>query len=298
MASDADTTPTHSTYITAFGPIQEDSPYHPNSLETTARIITLISKSETVPVSEPYVDASCSLVPFPYLMTPVESVTSGMLLSLADLRRLKALTPEQNVFVDLKIGEFLAKLHGAVQNDWFGMPSVKDPVDPSYSWQETFTLIFETILSEAESRQSAPFKAINYTDIRGALSRAIAFFLFDDVEVPSLIWLTGSDEDIYLKTKPIPEITAILPSVGYAVWGDPLLEAFFIAPTEALLEGYRGGGGEDLTIFPRQKTKRLWYTLFLALLVLLERGEESFMGKWALEKIATTSHELKTAPCY
>ncbi|KAI8973109.1 hypothetical protein BD414DRAFT_540009 [Trametes punicea] len=102
-----------------------------------------------------------------------------------------------------------------------------------------------------------------YEDVRQYLSRAIGFFLFDDCEVPSLISFTG-DEDA----------------------------------TFAFVEGYGG----PLIVFGRQKTKRLWYTIFLALVVLLQAkrsGEtENEKVKWATEVLHRSVADLKDAPCY
>ncbi|KAF9028937.1 hypothetical protein BDZ89DRAFT_1065834 [Hymenopellis radicata] len=295
LAASASDAATHSTYITVFSPGPSDTPYHSNSLEVTAHIISLISKSHTIPISNPHVDASRDIIPFPYLMTPVEKITSSMMMSLSDLRKLNILTPKESVLIDIQLGQFLGRLHSGVMNEWYGLPTVDPPPDPSYSWQESFTLFFETLLVEAESRKYD----FAYTDIRAALSRAIAFFLFDDVEVPSLIWFTGSEDDIYLRLEPTPSVAAILPNVGHALWGDPLLESFFVSPTnEAMMTGYKEAGGEELIVFPRQKTKRLWYTLFLALVVLSEREPGDEKEEWARETIGRVSRELKTAPCY
>lgn len=225
----------------------------------------------------------------------MENVTSTAMVSLADLRKMNILTPQQTVLIDLQLGKFLGQLHSGILNEWYGLPLVTDPADPSYSWQETFTSLLETLLVAAES-QKYDFA---YSDIRAALSRAIAFFLFDDVVVPSLIWFTGSEDDIYLTVHPTPGVAAILPNLGHALWGDPLLESLFAsAPSEALLEGYAGGGGEPLIVFARQKTKRLWYTLFLALVVLSEHEREDEKAVWAVQTINRVTEELRTAPCF
>ena len=71
------------------------------------------------------------------------------------------------------------------------------------------------------------------------------------------------------------------------------------------MEGYTGSGGGPLVTFRRQKTKRVWYTLFLALTVLdgyLSSSDGQAVPedkkKWAEETIAECTEILKTAPCY
>ncbi|TEB30950.1 hypothetical protein FA13DRAFT_1733370 [Coprinellus micaceus] len=237
--------------------------------------------------------------------------------------------------IDLQLGKYLAELHSNVQNDWFGMPILgadtegdgkgpsKPPSDSEpicYSWQETFTLLFEELLesvkSKLESEPNGDF-TIPFESIHTSMSRAIAFFLFDDVEVPSLVWLTGSDTDIYLScpshpSTKTPGIVALLPSMPHMLWGDPLLESFFISlghgggkpeSCKAIVEGYVASGGSPLISFPRQKTKRTWYTLFLALSLLndyLSSDEAIPEGKkrWIQEMVHTCTEELKTAPPY
>ncbi|KIY69424.1 hypothetical protein CYLTODRAFT_372721 [Cylindrobasidium torrendii FP15055 ss-10] len=285
---------THSSYISIFEPPHTSSPYALNTLRTTAHLIKLIKDSQCLPLGEPFVDESASIIPFPYLMTPTKKVASSELISLADLYKSPILTPEQRVLVDLEIGACLGRLHSRVMNEYYGQPAVVPPADPSISWQETFTHIVETTLTAAE----AAGYEFAYTSIRAALSRAIAFFLFDDVEVPSLIWFTGSSDDVYLKLGPTPSIAAVLPNMSRAVWGDPLMEGFFLERSEALMEGYKNAGGEPLLVFPRQKTKRMWYDLVLALVVLLERGKTGPQATWALETIEKVTESLKNAPCY
>lgn len=193
---------------------------------------------------------------------------------------------------------------------------------------------------------------IPFGDIRKYLSRAIGFFLFDDCEVPSLVSFLGDEDSILVlvdsdslsNSKGITQqedentkvekvgdvieegkegkeeeeeevkILSALP-VSHALWGDPLLETIFLNnPSKAFLEGY---GKPKLFVFPRQKTKRMWYTLFLGLVVLVQarRDQENYHSsddddddeggewrkekkKWAKEMVAKCVEELKDAPCY
>ena len=79
----------------------------------------------------------------------------------------------------------------------------------------------------------------------------------------------------------------------------------------AFMEGYKDGGGPPLLVFPRQRTKRIWYTVFLALVVLTTYGPESGNGEegeekgwmrekkaWARETLMSCVEKLKDAPCY
>ena len=90
---------------------------------------------------------------------------------------------------------------------------------------------------------------IPFEEIRRYLSRAIGFFLFDDVEVPSLIDFTLSNDDVFISlpsasTADEPHVIS-LPIPTHALWADPMLETLFMppGPSRALLEAYTNGGG-------------------------------------------------------
>ncbi|KAK0444218.1 uncharacterized protein EV420DRAFT_1574825 [Desarmillaria tabescens] len=298
LSSSKDAAPTHSCFISvslpSSLPLSPDS-YHPNSIQVISKLISLIHKHTSIPIADPSLDTSEGGLW--YLITPIHPFPSSAIIPLSHARNNGLLTAQQSVLIDLTLGKFLGQLHSGVMNEWYGPPLLGEPPDPSYSWQETFTSTLEALLVEMESKSyELPFE-----DIRRYLSRAIAFFLFDDVEVPSLVWFTGSDDDIYISLNGADvSIAAILPNVAHAIWGDPLLESLFMSGmNEALLEGYKDGGGETLVIFRRQKTKRLWYTLFLALVVLTERnGTAGPREQWAKETIMQCTDSLKDAPCH
>jgi hypothetical protein len=171
-----------------------------------------------------------------------------------------------------------------------------EPQEPSYSWQETFTVLLETLLHTVENDLHIN---LPYIDLRKCLSRAIGFYLFDDVEVPSLVSFTGDEHDVLLscpKDSSQPAIAAMAFTNVHALWGDPLIETLFMppGPSQGILEGYQA----PLIVFSRQKTKRIWYTVFLALVVLVERGGEVEQGKWAKEVLSECVEQLKDAPCY
>ncbi|KAF7971369.1 hypothetical protein HWV62_21326 [Athelia sp. TMB] len=272
------------------------SDYHPNNLATVKHLHDLIQSQTSIPL--PAILKSGTVQSSEYLL--LSSPPASHSTTLATARRSGLLTPESDARIQLTIGTHLRQLH-AVQNDWFGLPSVRAPADASYVWQESFTLFLEAVLMALEARGvdiGAPYGAL-----RGYLSRAIGFYLFDDAEVPSLVGFTVSEEDVVISTgNAEPEILSY-PLPWHALWGDPMMEAFFIppGPSKALLEGYMAGeAGGPLMPFARQRTKRLWYTLFTAGVVLLNAPTDQADGKlkWAEDAITACVRELKDAPCY
>ncbi|KAF5390942.1 hypothetical protein D9757_003943 [Collybiopsis confluens] len=273
-----------------------------NSIQVIHQLITLIHDHTSLPTPRPILDTSLTLIPHPYILTPPQPFPSSAIITLSKARSQHLLTPNQNAFIDLRVGQILGQLHSRVQNDWYGRPSTTQPTDPSYSWQETFIALLEPLLERAQEAQID--LGVSYEDIHKFLSRAIAFFLFDDVQVPSLVWFTGSEQDIYISFSSLDsvQIVIVLPTFAQSLWGDPLLETLFLppAPSEAVREGYEASGGEPLLVFGRQKTKRVWYTVFLALVIITEREnlEEDDQRTWALETLNRCAKALKDAPCY
>ncbi|TFK37124.1 hypothetical protein BDQ12DRAFT_653432 [Crucibulum laeve] len=315
-APDSDNTasPPSSCFLTISTPDAGSGNYHPNFLPIVYQILSRIRTQTGIPIPESVLDITLTDIPYHYLLSPVTLIGSKDIIPLSRARKEGLINLNDNLLIDLQLGKFLGQLHSGVQNDWYGLPNLAEPMDASYSWQETFTSFLEELLVRFETVGYD----LPYEDIRRSLSRAIGFFLFDDVEVPSLVWFTGGEDDIYVAL-PIesrylsiktPTIAAILPSVSHALWGDPLLESFFLppAPSAALQEGYNGGGGGPLIVFPRQETKRAWYTLFLALVTLTNHGltpreddehpESAEKRIWCRETILKCVEILKDGPCY
>lgn len=232
-------------------------------------------------------------MPYSYLLS---TKPSGIALTVA--RASNKLTERQLMLLYLRLGAHFKRIHEEVQNDWFGLASQEK--DELYSWEAAFANQFHNVLSEA---QQLGEESLPYLEIRKCLSRAIGSFLFDDCEVPSLVSFLGHEESIFVDFNPesptqddeIP-ITSIL-SLSHALWGDPLMEMVFVSPDEAFLEGY---GGSPI-VFPRQDTKRLFYTLFRALVVLVQtyklEGKASDTTRdWARGMVIECTRGLENAP--
>jgi hypothetical protein len=286
--------------------------YHSNSLPLIAQLVALIRTQTDIPISESTLDTSLELIPYHYLLSAMCPVTSNNMISLSQARTSGALGTADDLTIDLLLGKYLGQLHSGVQNYWYGLPLLdhKEPSDTLKTWEETFTSLLEDLLAEVESHQDEYACRLPYENIRLYLSRAIGASLFEDVDESSLIWFTGSEDDIYITLSPEGgKIAAILPTVAHALWGDPLLECFMMGsgsdgPSAAFMEGYLGGGGKPLILFPRQRTKRLWYTFFLALVVLTKYGvpgdDEGVLvteqRTWARQTLVKCVDDLKDAP--
>jgi len=217
------------------------------SPDATKLTLSRIAERSDVPVPRVLVsDTTKALVDFDYLLLPHPSPAA------LPARTLTA--SEERTF-----GQHLRKIH-AIDNDWFGVPGEPSEV---ISWEEAFTLLLETLLDKTEVDEL--WDTVKIEHIRGALSRAIGFFLFDDVEVPSLVWLTG-DESSAMEVEENGESKLTFLGFSHAVWGDPRMERVFMDEVKDIQEGY----AENLFLMPRQRIKAVWYSLFFALLVVAE----------------------------
>ncbi|KAI0055617.1 hypothetical protein BV25DRAFT_1736766 [Artomyces pyxidatus] len=205
------------------------------------------------------------------------------------------ITPAQNKAALL--GASLRAVH-ACAGEWFGRHAWEH--EGVYSWQEAFTRLLEDALDAAP-----PHLGLDVQAVRKRLSRAIGFFLFDDVEEPAFVALTS--EAVYARADaPDGDVVLWLPTLPHALFGDPLLERVFSevpfplgsgqpAPSRELLQGY----GSPLIVFARQRTKRLWYDLYLGLLLLLNESLHSPEElDWARELVRRSAELLENAPCY
>jgi len=217
------------------------------SPDATKSILSQVAQRSDVPVPTALIsDTTKAIVDFDYLLLPHPSPAA------LPTRTLTA--PEERTF-----GQQLRKIH-AIDNDWFGVPG--EPSDV-ISWEEAFTLLFEALLDKSEADEL--WKTVKIEHIRGALSQAIGFFLFDDVEVPSLVWLTG-DELSAMEVEENGESKLTFLCFSHAVWGDPRMEHVFMDEVKDIREGY----DEDLFLLPRERIKGVWYSLFYALLMVAE----------------------------
>ena len=285
--------------LKAAPPLSSDPPlYIPTTLEFEYSLSQKVGELHDVPHAKAIAfDPSLTVIPYLYLLS---EQPRGV--SLAQARASNRLTERQNLQLDLRLGAHFRRVHDHVQNDWFGLPTQEK--DELYSWQEAFTYLLETVLQDAQDLG----ETLPYENIRRYLSRAIGFFLFDDCEVPSLVSFFGDAEAVTVDFNPEQPheseeiaITSAF-SISHALWGDPLLETLFVDPTKAFLEGY---GGSPI-VFNRQQTKRIWYTLFQAVVVLVQShrldGAEAEALKdrkaWARDTVAKCARSLENAPCY
>jgi hypothetical protein len=275
----------------------------PNDLESQYKLLGALhahisSGPPPVPLPFPVPIALNADAPRPYILARLPGPPlppSAQLKTLAAVRR--AISPESAAALDLRFGLAIRTLHN-LQSEWCGPPPLES--EGLYSWQETFVRLIDEALSAAKS-VGIIASAEDVAALRGYLARAIGAFLFDDVEVPSLVALTTGAESVFVTDADgEPQLALLLPSFAHLLYGDPLLERAFSPseePSRALLEGY---GAPPPIVFARQRTKRMWYDLYLGLVVLLgtKRVGNDQTVDWATQLVEHSRVLIKDAPCY
>ena len=299
------TTPHTTTYFVTLQfsePLIGEAPLTaPNSIRAQYNLLSALhthisSTPPPIPLPFPVPVALNVDAPRPYILArlPAPLAPSVQLKQLAAIR--DVLTPQQVASLDLRFGVALRTMHNW-QSEWCGPPPLEK--EGLYSWQEAFTLIVEETLSAAESAGIASEDDV--IALRSYLGRAIGAFLFDDVEVPSLVALTTGTESVFVTdVDGEPQLALLLPSLAHLLYGDPLLDRAFSpseAPSRALLEGY---GTPPPIVFARQHTKRMWYDLYLGLVALLgaRRAGHDQDIDWAVQLVEQNRVLIKDAPCY
>lgn len=282
-------------------PLKGEAPLSgPNNIQAQYKLLSTLhahisSAPPPVPLPFPVPLALNVDAPQPYILArlPAPLPPSAQLKQLTAVR--DALTPEQAASFDLLVGVALRTMHN-LESEWCGPPALEN--EGLYNWQEAFTLLVEETLSAAEAAGIA--SADDVIALRSYLGRAIGAYLFDDVEVPSLVSLTTGAESVFVaEVDGGPRLALLLPSFAHLLYGDPLLERAFSpseAPSNALLKGY---GTPPPIVFARQRTKRMWYDLYLGLVVRLGArrvGNDQNMD-WAVRLVEHSRILIKDAPC-
>jgi hypothetical protein len=285
-------------------PLKGEAPLTaPNSIQAQYKLQSALhahisSGPPPIPLPFPVPIALNADAPRPYILSrlPTPPLSpSAQLKPLAAVR--DALPQEKAAALDLRFGLALRTLHN-LQSEWCGPPLLES--EGLFSWQETFVCLIDEALCAAEEAGIIA-SAEDIAVLRGYLARAIGAFLFDDVEVPSLVALTTSSESVFVTdTNGEPQLALLLPSFAHLLYGDPLLERAFSpseAPSRALLEGY---GSPPPIVFARQRTKRMWYDLYLGLVALLgaKRVGHDQNVDWATRLVEQSRVLIKDAPCY
>ena len=156
-----------------------------------------------------------------------------------------------------QVGAHLRELH-EISGPQFGL--FNGP--PSQTWPEAVAGLFAWLQSDAED--------LAVPGVQGAFKVAASLYdALEEVTRPRLIHWDLWDGNIFVR----PESGEITGYIDFerAMWGDPLMEANFYEPSEALLHSY-GERFQSKTC----RTRRRLYTLYLSLVMVVESTFRKF----------------------
>lgn len=146
----------------------------------------------------------------------------------------KSLKPSTRCRIDYIVGthiKAITKIRGPAFGPVFADPE-RAGSELFTSWKASFTSLMESALRDAEDM----FVSIPYSDIR-ALLQAHSWSL-DEIETPFLVPLEAGLPANVLIDEQNESVIAMLGLGGNAIFGDPMLAAVFIEPSEAFWEGF------------------------------------------------------------
>jgi aminoglycoside phosphotransferase (APT) family kinase protein len=222
-------------------------------------------------------DTSGSIIPNEYFIMQFMPGTS--------LLRLRGqLTANQNDTIQRQVGACLRKINN-ITGQRFG--AFAHPEAPGQSWRAAFRLMAADVLADgADKNVQLP---IGYADVYALL--AAHYDALDGVTTPQLVHWDMWDANVLLDPATM-QVTGLI-DFECALWGDPLIEWNFAAPSPAFLEGY----GRALPFTHAERTRRALYDVYLYLAMVIgcyyyER--EDSLEPWARQKLAEALVHLQT----
>lgn len=223
-----------------------------------------------IPVPQVYAyDSSCRLIPSEYYMMeflegrPYNTVKGS-------------LSEEEREAIELQLGQY-NKLINEVKGTSFGPYSA--PGSYGDHWPAVFTRMLLDVMKDADDmRISLPVTEAELCSVLEQAAPALS-----EIKEPCLVHWDLWDGNAFVQDG---VITGII-DFERALWGDPLLEAYFrsMTHTPAFLKGY------GITGFtPSERIRQLLYDLYLDLILVVECYFRQYNNpkheKWAQENLA------------
>lgn len=223
-----------------------------------------------IPVPEVYAyDSSCRIIPSEYYMmefldgSPYNTLKSS-------------LTEEKREAIELQLGRY-NRLINELKGSSFGPCAT--PGSYGDDWPAVFSRMLMDVMKDAEDMKvSLP---LTEADLYAVLEQAGP--ALSEVTEPSLVHWDLWDGNVFVQDG---VITGII-DFERALWGDPLLEAYFRGMTlsPAFLKGYGLNG-----FTPTEEIRRLLYDLYLDLILVVECYFRQYNNpkheKWAHDNLA------------
>jgi fructosamine-3-kinase len=198
----------------------------------------------------------------------------------------KTLSPEQNASIERELGRITAGIN-AFTGTRFGLYAGQ----MFDSWLEAFTWMCSLLFADAG--KYGVETPITESDFLALLNEHTSTFA--EVVQPQLVHWDLWEGNVFIRQNGgDPAICGII-DFERAFWGDPLSEVFF-GKGPAAASFIKGYGGDILTTHA-QKTRRIFYSLYLYLVMIVEDGPRQYTDKktveWAKKRFDATLAALR-----
>lgn len=197
----------------------------------------------------------------------------------------KSLNPEEREAVELQLGRY-NRLLNEVRGERFG--PYWTPAPAGTGWYEVFQGMMRDVLEDG--REMAVELPVDGQEIMGLVKSCRK--ALEEVAEPRLVHWDLWDGNVFVQNG---RITGLI-DFERALWGDPLLEAYFRNRT--LTEAFRKGYGLE-AFTAAQETRRMLYDLYLDLIMHIERLFRQFASPdheaWTRDKLVKDWERIQQA---
>lgn len=198
----------------------------------------------------------------------------------------KELSPESNANIERQLGATLTAIN-SFEGQTFGYWGQAQKFDRWFDcFENMLTMLFD------DARRYATNLPVTEIEVLNLLQKNRS--LFDTVKVPRLVhWDLWPGNIIIGGDRPEPGIVGVL-DFERVFWGDPVAEfSFGHGDREAFNRGY----GRDLLASEEAMRRRLFYDLYLHLIMVIEDGPRDYDDKglinWAREQLVSDLKNLQ-----
>ncbi len=247
--------------------------YEKDILRAEVETMKLVTSDPAIPVPRiAFHDFSRSRLPYDYYF--MEFVSGTTWDNIRD-----GLSPDQNNSIEYQLGQITAHIN-AIEGSSFGYYAFGHDFD---KWPDAFHWMCTNLFEDARRYQiELELTAQEFFD---AFDEHHA--IFSEITRPQLVhWDLWAGNIFITITDHAPKIEGIV-DFERALWGDPLMESYL-----GRLRGiphYIAGYGTDILATPAQRLRRIFYNIYLHLIMIIEDGPRQFDDKgsvkWAQERL-------------
>ncbi len=241
--------------------------YERDLMRVEVAAMQLAAGDESVPVPAlRHADLSCEHLPAGHLFMDVAEGTPWS-------RLREGLSGAQNDTIERQLGRITARING-ITGPSFGYPVV----GPRFErWVDAFAWMCHTLYADARRFGLEP--SLSEMELSTLLERH--GHVFDEVRVPRLVhWDLWAGNVFVRLDDGQPIVTGVI-DFERALWGDPLME--FIPGRLRDLEAYETGYGERLLSTRSARLRRLFYNVYLGLVLVVEDGPRQYSDRSTVE---------------